>query len=205
MFHRIRIPLCVVACVLLGSVSAALAEEAAAFKQENKPENLKALLQQVHQLIHVKKDLKAAAALFAGTVPDEDRAKAGMKDDVAAETKTKILAMHQGLRTAMASKPEGIATLCKAEQTDVQVHGATTEEIIKYEKGSVAYNEFPGGARRVAELVLRPKTTYYEVEFLVPGQDAGMKFHLFYWDGKQWSAIGPVWRLLPAPAPAPAK
>ena len=25
-----------------------------------------------------------------------------------------------------------------------------------------------------------------------------MKYHLFYWDGKQWSMLGPVWRVLDA-------
>ena len=40
--------------------------------------------------------------------------------------------------------------------------------------------------------------TFYEVEFLEPGKDAGMKYHLFYWDGKQWSMLGPVWRTLEA-------
>jgi hypothetical protein len=43
---------------------------------------------------------------------------------------------------------------------------------------------------------LRPGVTFYEVEFLEPGKDAGMKYHLFYWDGKQWSMLGPVWRAL---------
>ena len=38
--------------------------------------------------------------------------------------------------------------------------------------------------------------TYYEVEYLEPGKSAGMKYHLLYWDGNQWSMLGPVWRVL---------
>jgi hypothetical protein len=38
--------------------------------------------------------------------------------------------------------------------------------------------------------------TFYEVEFVPPGKDLGMKFHLFYWDGSQWTMLGPVWRVI---------
>lgn len=89
-----------------------------------------------------------------------------------------------------------VVKLAKPEQKNVQVHAAKTEDIIKYREGSVAFKEFPGGAKKAAEAVLRPGMTFYEVEFLEPGKDAGMKYHLFYWDGKQWSMLGPVWRVL---------
>jgi hypothetical protein len=42
--------------------------------------------------------------------------------------------------------------------------------------------------------VLRPGVTFYEVEFLQPGQPRGIKYHLFYWDGRRWAMLGPVWR-----------
>jgi hypothetical protein len=38
--------------------------------------------------------------------------------------------------------------------------------------------------------------TFYEVELLEPGKEYGMKYHLFFWDGKQWTMLGPVWREL---------
>ena len=60
----------------------------------------------------------------------------------------------------------------------------------------LAFKEFPGGAKRVAELALRPGMTFYEVEYLEPGKNTGMKYHLLYWDGKQWSMLGPAWRVL---------
>jgi hypothetical protein len=38
--------------------------------------------------------------------------------------------------------------------------------------------------------------TFYEVGFLEPGKDYGVKYHLFYWDGRQWTMLGPLWRAL---------
>jgi hypothetical protein len=78
----------------------------------------------------------------------------------------------------------------------VKVHGATTEEIVTYAQGSVVYSEFPGGTRRIAERILRPGMTFYEIEFLEPGKEYGMKYHLLYWDGRQWTMLGPLWRAL---------
>ncbi|HZL71116.1 MAG TPA: hypothetical protein VFC86_01550, partial [Planctomycetota bacterium] len=64
------------------------------------------------------------------------------------------------------------------------------------EKDSVAFKEFPGGAKKLAETILRPGVTFYEVEFLEPGKDAGMKFHLFFWDGERWAMLGAAWRVV---------
>ena len=30
----------------------------------------------------------------------------------------------------------------------------------------------------------------------MPGKDSGMKYHLIYWDGRQWMMLGPVWRVM---------
>jgi hypothetical protein len=38
--------------------------------------------------------------------------------------------------------------------------------------------------------------TFYEIELVEPGNDAGMKYHLFFHDGKNWKMLGPVWRVL---------
>lgn len=45
---------------------------------------------------------------------------------------------------------------------------AITEELILYAEGSVAFNEFPGGAQRVAKQMLRPKLVFYELETTLP-------------------------------------
>ena len=163
-----------------------------AFKHENKPENLKALFELVQQTVHVKKDNKGAATLFLGMVPDEARAKKAFKDKIAPQVQQSILDMHRKLTESV----DDASKLARATQTVVQVHGSTTEDIIRYREGSVAFKEFPGGARRVAEQVLRPGMTFYEVEYLEPGKNSGMKYHLIYWDGKQWSMLGPAWRVL---------
>ena len=168
---------------------------AAGFKHENKPENLRALFSNIHQAVHGKKDTKQAVELMQSVMPDEARVKKALKDNVPADTLQRILGLHQKLGPV--SERE-VVRLAKPEQKNVQVHAAKTEDLVQYKQGSVAFKEFPGGAKKVAEAVLRPGMTFYEVEFLEPGKDAGMKYHLFYWDGKQWSMLGPVWRVLEA-------
>jgi len=168
------------------------ADQAASFKPENKLENLKALFELLHQTVHVKKDAKQAAALFQSLIPDEARAKQALKEDIAAEVLRQIVDQHKKMEVREADAGK----LARPEQTVVQVHAATTEEIATYDKDSVAFKEFPGGAKRLAEQQLRRGVTFYEVEFLEPGKDAGIKYHLLYWDGKQWSMLGPMWRVL---------
>ena len=170
----------------------AVTANGADFKYENKPENLKALFELVHQTVHVKKDNKGATALFAGMIPNEARAKAAFKDKIAPDVRDAILDMHKKLNF----KEDGAPKIARSTQTVVKVHAAKTEEIIAYREGGVAYKEFPGGAKRVAELALKPGMTFYAVEYLEPGKEAGMKYHLIYWDGKQWAMMGPAWRAL---------
>ena len=179
--------------VLAFAISLAAAQAgAASFRHENKPQNLKALFEQMHQAVHVKQDVKQATALFQSMMPDEPRVRKALKDTVPAETARAILEMHQ----KMPVTEDAVRKLARAEQKEVQVHGATTEDIVRYREGSVAFNEFPGGAKRVAEVALRPGMMFYEVEYLVPGKDSGMKYHLIYWDGRQWTMLGPVWRVM---------
>jgi len=179
--------------VLVGFALAACdADKGTDFKHENKPENLKALFELVHQTVHIKKDNKGATTLFASLIPDEARAKKAFKDKIAPDVQNAILDMHKNLRF----KEDGAPKIARPTQTVVQVHGSTTEDIIRYREGSVAYKEFPGGTKRVAEQALRPGMTFYEVEYLEPGKDSGMKYHLMYWDGRQWSMLGPAWRVL---------
>ena len=166
---------------------------AAGFRHENKPENLQALFSSIHQALYAKKDTKQAAELMQSVMPDEPRLKKALRDNVNRDALKRIVAFHKQMG---AVSEQNVVRLARPEQKNVQVHGAKTEEIIAYREGSVAFKEFPGGTRKVAEQVLRPKMTFYEVEFLEPGKDSGMKYHLFYWDGKQWSMLGPVWRVL---------
>ena len=184
--------LCVAVFLVLAGFAFTAGAAAPAFKQENKPENLKALFELVHQTVHIKKDNKGATALFAALIPDEARAKKAFKDKIAPDVQSAILDMHKNLRF----KEDGAPKIARPTQTVVQVHGSTTEDIIRYREGSVAHKEFPGGTKRVAEQALKPGMMFYEVEYLEPGKDSGMKYHLMYWDGKQWSMLGPAWRVL---------
>ncbi len=91
-------------------------------------------------------------------------------------------------------------------RTAIHVHGATTEQLAvgtaadPGTTGSVpieakeALGEFPRGARQIAAAALAPRTTFYEVEVTAPGKESGTKFHMFYWDGKRWRWLGPLWR-----------
>jgi hypothetical protein len=174
-------------------LSATRAGAVGQFRQENQPENLKALLETLHHLIYVKKDTESAAALFVSLIPNEERAKKALRNDTPPDTLQKIFDMYRSLGLMTGAN---INQLVQPEQTIVKVHGATTEEIAMNARDSVVFAEFPGGAVRMAKQILRPSMTFYEVELLEPGKEYGVKYHLFYWDGKQWTMLGPVWRAL---------
>ncbi len=163
------------------------------FVQENKADNLRALFQQLNKATSTG-DINKAAAATRGLLPDEIRLKKALRDDISIETFNRILSMHKSFSS---SNEQQLAKLFATDpaRTVVHVHAATTEELIRYAEGSVAFKEFPGGAQRVAKQILRPKMTFYEVELAEPGKDAGMKYHLFFWDGRQWTMLGPIWRV----------
>jgi len=84
-------------------------------------------------------------------------------------------------------------------QTVVKIHSATTEELAAYAKDSVAFAEFPGGMKRFAEKVAAPGRVWHTIEYLEPGQDAGMKFTTFtVVDGRVFFLVKP-WRAIPEP------
>jgi hypothetical protein len=155
--------------------------------------SLKALFEKYHAALAVQDGL-TAAKIVRGLLPDEARLQAALGSGATPEIWAKIKAFHAQLPKA---DDANLAKLLAAKpaQTMVEVHGATTEEIAQYAEGSVAFAEFPSAARDLAKAgILKPGVTFFEVEFLEPGAEAGMKFHLFYWDGASWSMLGPVWR-----------
>jgi hypothetical protein len=157
------------------------------------PASLKSYCEDLQNAIQ-SKDVNRAASMTRSLVPDEARLRKAFKDNPPSNAMPRTLAFY---RQKLPPTDQGLAQILAARpnQTEVQVHGATTEELIQYAPDSVAYKEFPGGARTVAQQMLRPGMTFYEVEFLEPGKDAGMKFHLFYWDGQQWAMLGPLWQM----------
>lgn len=138
-------------------------------------------------------DAVEAGRLCKALLPDQADLGIALRDDVGDDVLEKIAAMHAGLREM---EDDRIASGFDAEQSEVVVHAATTEEIIAYEEGTAVYEEFPGGARDVAKSLLKPGKTFYEVEFLRPGHERGYKLHLLYWDGADWRMLGGAWRAL---------
>jgi hypothetical protein len=162
------------------------------YKAENTPDNLKGLFETILKASE-SGDTKTAAALTRALIPDEAALKKALKDDAPADFVKQTTEMAGKVPTDDA-QVAGLIKRGKPERTEIQVHGATTEEIKAYANDSVAFKEFPGGAKRLAEQVLRPGVTFYEVEMVEPGKDAGMKYHMFYWDGAAWRMLGPAWR-----------
>jgi hypothetical protein len=175
-------------------IAAALCLSLQDFKHENTPENLKQLFEKLHKAVTAG-DEKTALALTNSVLPDEAALKKGLKDGLPVETVAQCAEFWKKLLPAEDAKRARVFAADPAS-TDVRVHPSTTEDLLKYEKGSTAFMQFPGGAKKLAETVLRPGTTYYEVVLAKPGADAGMKYHLFYWAGDRWSCLGPLWRAL---------
>jgi hypothetical protein len=193
-FLPLLAPALLIACAACPGPPDTAADKSGPFKEENTPANLKALGERLSEAVRSGNSLRVML-MTSRLVPDETRLKKALRDDVPPAALEKVLALHKKLapQTDMARATFWAIT---PAQTEVQVHGATTEELAEYAKGSVAAAKFPGGARVAAQKLLRPGTTFYEVEFLEPGKDAGMKYHLFYWDGERWTMLGPVWQAL---------
>ncbi|HSI85248.1 MAG: hypothetical protein ACAI35_18020 [Candidatus Methylacidiphilales bacterium] len=139
-------------------------------------------------------DAAAATRITRALLPDGARLKEALHPEIDSATREKILALHAKLPKDDASLAKLLAA--KPGQTVVAIHGSTTEQLAAYKEGTTAFAEFPGGAQKLAQgKVLKPGQTFFEVEFLAPGSDKGMKYHLFYWDGNSWSMLGPIWRV----------
>lgn len=152
---------------------------------------LKALFTKLQEAIR-SRDSAAAATITKSFFPDGTSLRKAIKDSAAIE---KIKTMHAQFSDASDDQTAKLFAT-DANRTEIIVHSATTEEIIAYEEGGTAYDEFPGGAKAAAETVLQPRMTFYEVELVEPGKDRGMKYHLFYHDGQNWKMLGPIWRAL---------
>lgn len=161
----------------------------AGWSGKNDPEDLKALLRAIREAAAT--DKAKAGALTRGLLVDADAVKVAVADE----------AIAKGLVEQVAQMPRedmDIASLldpAKPDYTEIVAHAATTEEILANDPASIAFKEFPGGVRKLAEKgALKQGVTFYEVEWVRPGEDAGMKYHLFFWDGGRWRMLGPAWR-----------
>ncbi|MBI3855072.1 MAG: hypothetical protein HY293_05215 [Planctomycetes bacterium] len=181
--------------MIFAALTLALAlQETPPLKPENTPENLKQIFERL-QKAGSSGDEKTALALTNSLLPDEAALRKALKDGTAPETIAQVTAFWAKVTPA---EPAKRAKLFAADPagTEVRVHASTTEELSKYENGSTAFMQFPGGAKKLADTVLRPGTTWYEVVLERPGAQSGTKFHLFYWTGERWATLGPLWRAI---------
>jgi hypothetical protein len=74
----------------------------------------------------------------------------------------------------------------------VRLYAASTDELARQARSTGA-RAFPKGARTVARDLLRPGLTWYMVELAAPGQAEGFRYHLVFFDGEQWTMMGPLW------------
>lgn len=138
------------------------------------------------------KDLAKGKAITMSLLPSKDNLKKIFKDDVPASKLDEIAASFKDVPP----DDEKVACIFYPGQgrTEIKVHASSVEDLVAYKQGTPAFEEFPGGAKKLAESVLKPGQTFYEVEVTEPGQDMGTKFHMFFWDGSAWKMLGPAWR-----------
>jgi hypothetical protein len=80
------------------------------------------------------------------------------------------------------------------DRSQIDVYKTTTEELASYEKGSMAWEKFAGGARRVAQKALQPRKELFAVEMREPGHRLGTKYQLFAYANGHWALLGKLWR-----------
>jgi hypothetical protein len=161
------------------------------YAQKDEPDNLKGLLETIVAAADAG-DVKKAGGLTRGLIPDEAAFRKALVDDVPPAVLGRFL---ENIRQVPREDAALASLIRRGEpiQTQVNVHGATPEEI--RDGSTPAAGEFPGGVKDHVAL-LRPGLRFYEAEFVAPGEQFGMKYHLFFWDGSRWRMLGPIWRTL---------
>jgi hypothetical protein len=161
------------------------------------PDTLEALAREF-QTAQKAKDPKRLGQLGASVVPSESEWKALVRpgpdaDAFLAQPKTTGFSPDSEEAKALGAlfAPGG------PERTEILVHRATTEEIAAYEKGSLAFEEFPGGMQRFAQQVAAPGLTWWVVECVEPGSSTGMKYSVFTRHGNRWLFVPKPWRMMP--------
>ena len=162
--------------------------------QKDGAEGLKAFFEASHAACHGK-DFGKGKQLVMSVIPSKDQLKKLFKDDAPGLDVDKLADQFKELppsdeKAACIFAPDG--------RTEIKVYASSVEDLAAYKEGTPAFEEFPGGARKLAEKVLKPGNTFYEVEVTEPGKDSGTKYHMFFWDGGQWRMMGPAWRVLKA-------
>jgi hypothetical protein len=161
--------------------------------QKDGADGLKALFEASHAACTAK-DYAKGKALVLSVIPSRDQLKKVLKDDVPTDQIDKLAGQFKELPP---SDDKAACVFYPGDgRTEIRVHTSTVEDLAAYRQGTPAFDEFPGGARKLAEKLLKPGNTFYEVEVTEPGKDVGTKYHMFFWDGGQWRMMGPAWRVL---------
>jgi hypothetical protein len=158
--------------------------------QRDGVEGLKAFILGIRDACAAK-DFAKGKAMVLGAIPTRADIESVLVETAPLEAIEKLETFYK----QMPPDDERAACLFSLDpsRTIVSVYASTVEQLIAYEDGTAAYKEFPDGAKDVAES-LRPGRTFYEVEVTAPGLEEGTKFHMFFWDGKRWRMLGPLWR-----------
>ena len=138
-------------------------------------------------------DVATGRAIVASLMPTRDQLRRALVDTAPDSVVEMIVAQAKEIPTDDA---KAACVLSPPGRTEIAIHRATTEEIAA-RSARVVVDEFPRGTQSLSPL-LRPGTTFYEVETVEPGADKGTKFHLLFWDGTQWRMLGPAWRYVGA-------
>jgi hypothetical protein len=166
----------------------------ALFKQANTTDNLKGLADAILKAQEAG-ELERAAALTNHLIFDDGMLKKIFKADVPG----KFLTEQGGRLKLFPTTQAELATLIRRgspTRTQINVHGATSEEIQAFLAGTPANEAVKEFAQMPKDFAanLRPGITFYQVEFVDPGKSAGIKYHMFTWDGSRWRMLGPGWR-----------
>ena len=162
-----------------------------AFVHVNDAENLRALFRRMRDLIRAGQ-LSRANQLGASLLPDENRLRRGLRDDVPPTEIARILELE---KDAMPPKYEDLYTIFNPDRAAsvVRLYRATTEELISNPRDTAARVCFPKLSHQTAKEKLRPGVTWYIVELALPGADEGFRYHLIFFDGQHWTMLGPIW------------
>lgn len=149
------------------------------------------------QAAHAAGDVAAATALAKATVPTAAELATTVRTGAAAEAFLAAYPIDEMPESAVETLGQELFRPGDPVNTVTQTHAATTEEIVAYREGSVAFAEFPGGMRRFAALAA-PGRTWYVVELVPPGSSTGMKYTCFTRVGGRWIFLPKPWRAIPA-------
>ena len=161
------------------------------FVHANDAENLRALFRRLRDLIRAGQ-LSRANQLASSLLPDENRLRKGLRDDISPQEVQLIMELE---KDAMPPKFEDLYSIFNPDRlaNTVRLYRATTEELVANPKDSAARVAFPKLSHKYAKDDLRPGVTWYIVELALPGADEGWRYHLIFFDGQHWTMLGPIW------------